>query len=271
MAFEGGTSTDYALEIGSGAFIPGFEDGVIGHSVGETFDIDVTFPAEYQEETLAGKPVVFTVTIKSITKYNTPELNDEFVKTVSEKSKTVEEYKKELKSTLKESLETTTEANLTTASWEALMANVEVKKYPKERLQNTIEEIRTQFETMAEQYQMEFTDFLKDYVGMDEDTFNSQLSKSAKEQVKQELAVELIAEKEKLTLSAKELEKKMEEYVKTYGYESLDAMKKDASEEMLEKMATKEAVQEWVTKNSKQVETKDADTSGATDTSTTEE
>ena len=94
---------------------------------------------------------------------------------------------------------------------------------------------------------------------MDEDTFNSQLSKAAKDQVKQDLAVNLIAEKEKLTPTEKELEKKYKEYAQQYGYESVDALKEAASEDDLKRMATQEAVQDWVTKNCKQVEKKDSD------------
>lgn len=257
--FDGGSSTDYPLEIGSGSFIPGFEDGIIGHNIGETFDINVTFPEDYGNADMAGKEAVFTVTIKSISVQNLPELNDELVKSVSEKSKTVEEYRKEVKKSLEDANKTTAEENLKSSAWEALMANVEVKKYPQKDLKSMIEKIRTQYEQMAEYYQVEFSEFLQTYLQMDEDTFNSQLSKAAKDQVKQDLAVNLIAEKEKLTPTEKELEKKYKEYAEQYGYESVDALKKAASEDDLKRMATQEAVQDWVAKNCKQVEKKDSD------------
>ena len=100
-AFKGGTATDAQLTLGSGQFIDGFEDGVVGHNIGDTFDLDLTFPENYGNEDLAGQAVVFTVTLKGISQTDVPELTDEFVQSVSDTSKTVEEYKKEIKKSLK--------------------------------------------------------------------------------------------------------------------------------------------------------------------------
>lgn len=261
VAFDNGSGTDYPLEIGSGSFIPGFEDGVIGHNIGETFDIDVTFPEDYGSADLAGKAAVFTVTVKSISKSNVPELNDEFVQKVSKESKTVEEYKKEVKQLLADNNKASAEETLVSDAWAALMENVEVKKYPTKELQKMIETIDSQYKQYAEMYGVEFSEFLETYMGMDEDTYNTQLSKAAKSQIQQDQVIELIAKKEKLTLSKDELQKKYEEYAETYGYESVDAMLEDASEEDLEKMANKEIVQKWVADNCKQVESKENDKS----------
>ena len=101
VAFDGGTATDAQLTLGSGQFIDGFEDGVVGHNIGDTFDLDLTFPENYGNEDLAGQAVVFTVTLKGISQTDVPELTDEFVQSVSDTSKTVEEYKKEIKKSLK--------------------------------------------------------------------------------------------------------------------------------------------------------------------------
>lgn len=259
VAFDGGSGSDYALVIGSGSFIPGFEDGVIGHNIGETFDIDVTFPEDYQNADMAGKAAVFTVTVKSISKSNLPELNDEFVKKVSKESKTVEDYKKEVKKLLKENNKASAEQTLVSNAWEALMENVEVKKYPTKELQEMIETIDAQYQQYAQMYGLEFAEFLETYMGMDEDTYNAQLSKAAKSQIQQEQVIDLIAKKEKLTLSEDKLQKKYEEFAETYGYESVDAMLEDVSEDELKKMANKEAVQKWVADNCKQVESKDTD------------
>lgn len=261
VAFDGGTSTDYPLEIGSGTFIPGFEDGIIGHNIGETFDVNVTFPAEYQSTDLAGKDAVFTVTIKSLSKSNVPELSDEFVKKVSKESATVEDYKKEVKSLLEENNKASAEETLVSNAWAVLMENVEVKKYPTEELQEMIKTIDSQYQQYAGMYGVEFDEFLETYMGMDEDTYNTQLSKAAKSQIQQEMVIELILEKEKLGLSDDELQKKYEEYAETYGYESVDAMIEDAKEEELKKMADREIVQKWVADNCKQVESKDKEDS----------
>ena len=97
VAFDGGTATDAQLTLGTGQFIDGFEDCVVGHNIGDTFDLDLTFPENYGNEDLAGQAVVFTVTLKGISQTDVPELTDEFVQSVSDTSKTVEEYKKEIK------------------------------------------------------------------------------------------------------------------------------------------------------------------------------
>lgn len=261
VAFDGGSATDSDLEIGSGTFIPGFEDGIIGHNAGETFDIDVTFPEDYGNAEMAGKAAVFTITVKSISKSNVPELNDDFVAKVSKESKTVEDYKKEVKKLLADNNQASAEETLVSNAWSALMENVEVKKYPTEELQEMIDMIDSQYKQYAEMYGVEFTDFLETYLNMDEDTYNTQLSKAAKSQIQQEQVIELIAKKEKLALSEDELQKKYEEYAETYGYESVEAMLEDASEEELKKMANKEVVQKWVADNCKQVEPKESDDS----------
>jgi trigger factor len=99
VAFEGGKGTDYPLTIGSGAFIPGFEDALIGAEIGKETDVNVTFPEEYQEKSLAGKPAVFKCTVKSIKEKELPELNDEFASEVSEFD-TLAEYKESVKADL---------------------------------------------------------------------------------------------------------------------------------------------------------------------------
>ena len=104
-AFDGGSSTDYPLEIGSNSFIDGFEDSIIGHNAGDTFDWNGKFPENYGSSDLAGKDVTFTITVKSISKKKTPKLTDKFVKKVSKESKTVEEYKDWLLNNSREQLE----------------------------------------------------------------------------------------------------------------------------------------------------------------------
>lgn len=263
VAFDGGTASDQQLKLGSDSFIDGFEDGVIGHNIGETFDLNLTFPEDYQSTDLAGQAVVFTVTLKGISISEVPELNDEFVKTVSEKSETVEEYKKEIKETLEQNNEETAKSTLMESAWSVVMENTTVTKYPKEELQEMITMIKDQYTVMAGYYGLEFEEFLTQYMNMDEETFNSQATQAAKEQMKQNLAVDLIAEKAKIDVSEKTLEKKYEVYAENYGYESVDqmieALKEAGNEESLEQMAKTEIVQEWVVDNCKQVEKKSDD------------
>ena len=110
--FEGGKGEMYSLVIGSGSFIPGFEDQIIGHSTGDEFDVNVTFPEEYQVPELAGAPAVFKVKLHEIKARILPELDDEFVKDVSSESETVEQYREEVRKDLAEDLKKAREADI---------------------------------------------------------------------------------------------------------------------------------------------------------------
>ena len=113
VAFAGGEGKDYELELGSGAFIDGFEEGIVGHSIGETFDLNLTFPDPYtRNPDLAGEEVVFTVTLKAIKGKNVPELTDDILSEIGTSATTVEEYKAEVKKHLEESNAKTAEENL---------------------------------------------------------------------------------------------------------------------------------------------------------------
>ena len=134
-AFQGGTSSNYALELGSNTFIDGFEDGIIGHTPGETFDLNLTFPENYQSTDLAGQEVVFTVTLNGFL----PELSDDIVKILADKSETVEEYKKEVKNDLQATKDESYESSLKEAAWNAILDNTEVKEYPEDKVQEYID------------------------------------------------------------------------------------------------------------------------------------
>lgn len=272
MAFDGGTATDAQLTLGSGQFIDGFEDGVVGHNIGDTFDLDLTFPENYGNEDLAGQAVVFTVTLKGISQTDVPELTDEFVQSVSDTSKTVEEYKKEIKKSLKKNSKENQQNTIKENAWKAVLENTTVNKYPKKDLKNMISSIKTQYKNMASYYNLDFADFLKQYMNMDEETFNSKATQAAKDQVKANLAADLIIEKAKIDVSDKTLEKKYKEYAKAYGYEDVDALKKaleDAGNlENLEKTARLDIVEDWVADNCKQVKSTSSDSSKSGSNST---
>jgi trigger factor len=272
VAFDGGTATDAQLTLGSGQFIDGFEDGVVGHNIGDTFDLNLTFPENYGNEDLAGQAVVFTVTLKGISQTDLPELTDEFVQSVSDTSKTVEEYKKEIKKSLKKNSKENQQNTIKENAWKAVLENTTVNKYPKKDLKNMISSIKTQYKNMASYYNVDFADFLKQYMNMDEETFNSKATQAAKDQVKANLAADLIIEKAKIDVSDKTLEKKYKEYAKAYGYEDVDALKKaleDAGNlENLEKTARLDIVEDWVADNCKQVKSTSSDSSKSGSNST---
>ena len=258
-AFEGGSSEDYQLELGSGTFIDGFEDGIVGHSAGETFDLNLTFPDDYGSTDLAGKDVVFTVTLKTVSISNVPELNDEFVQSVSEDSSTVEEYRKEVRRMLEDNYAESAQLTLTENAWSAVMDNTEVKQYPDGAVDEMKNTIREQYQNMADSYGMEFADFLSSYMGMDEDTFEEQLQTAAENQVKQDLIVDLIIDEENLDVSDAALEELYNQYVEDYGFSSLDDLKSAATEEELEDMARLQIVQEFIVDNCEQVQSSDSE------------
>lgn len=254
--FQGGSATDTDLTLGSGGFIEGFEAGLVGHANGETVELNLTFPENYSmAPEKAGKPVVFTVTIKKITTQTLPELNDEFVQSVSKDSKTVEEYKKEIKKKLKEQNQENADISLQNAVWNEVIANSEVKKYPKEDVKEETDNLKKMYVQMAEYNGLEFKDFLEQSMnGMTEEQFDEQAEEAAKSTVKQKLAVKLIAEKEKLDLSEKEYDKEIEQYAKDYGFESSDAIKEAIDEDVLKNDILMTKVKKWLAENCKQVD-----------------
>lgn len=268
VQFDGGTAAGFDLVLGSNRFIgasgdyKGFEEQLVGHKTGEEFDITVQFPQEYNNADLAGKVAVFHIKINSIYVMEKPELNDEWVAKKSDKSKTVKEYKKELKKDMEKSNDERVQAQLQSSVGEALMEKVEVKKLPEDQVNAKKTEITDQWKKYAEEMQMDFVEFLQQYGGYDEATFNEQVQMVAENTVKQELAVRLIADEKKITVSDEEYEKKLEEYVEMSNLPDVDALKEQYSEENLRFSVLADKVSEYLVKSCVQVE------SSATGTST---
>lgn len=250
--FDGGSAQGYDLTIGSGQFIDGFEDSIIGHNTGETFDWNGNFPDPYSANPdFSGKPVTFTITINSISQL--PELTDDFVKKVSKKSKTVDEYKKEVKKTLEDSADENYTYNLESEAWDAVMDKVEVEKYPEKEVSDLKDSMIQTYKDMADSYGMSYEDLIKTQWNMETADFEKQAEKSAKEAVKQKYAARAIADEEGLTPSDKEYEKEFKKMAKEYGFEDVDAMKKAASEEDLKDMVLQNVVKEWLADHCVQV------------------
>lgn len=257
--FDGGSADNYPLELGSGSFIEGFEDSIVGHNVGETFDWNGKFPDDYQNTDLAGKDVVFTITVNALTEPELPELTDDFVKTVSEESETVEEYREEVRKNLEETAQENYDSELNSAVWEAVLEKAEVKGYPDgevDRIYNTYLE---QYQEMASYYNMEYDEFIQLYTEMTVDEFEEEAKEAAKDNIKQSQVAEVIAEKEGLTLTDEEYEKEFEKLAEDYGYEDVDDLKEVAGEETLKQLVLQPIVQEWLAENCVQKETDDGD------------
>lgn len=269
-AFDGGSAEGYDLTIGSGSFIEGFEDSIIGHTPGETFDWNGKFPDDYSNNPdLAGKDVTFTITVNYINGETIlPDLDDDFVKQVSDKSKTVAEYKKEIKKQLEESNTTDYDSQLQDEAWNAVLEKAEVKKYPDGDVEDIENQIKEQYQNAADSYGLAFEDFLAQYYSMTEDDFNKQVTDAAKETVKQRLVAKAIADKEKLTPSKKELNKEYEKLAEQYGYKDVDALKEIADDDTLENIVITNKVKEYLADNCIQVKSdKKSDSSSSSSSS----
>jgi trigger factor len=217
-AFDGGSSNDYSLTIGSGSFIDGFEDGLIGVEVGKTVDLNLTFPDDYSSTELAGKDVVFTVTVKSRQVLVVPTLDDKFVKDNSD-VETVAEYKTFIKDQLTQ--EKTDAAVLAQKEklWGTIVSASKVIKYPEKEVQAVIDSTVAEYKDYADQYEMEYVDFLQQYVGVaDEADFNAQVADYANVLVKEEMIIYYIAEKENITTTKDEYKQFITDTLADYGY-----------------------------------------------------
>ena len=222
VEFEGGAADNVELEIGSNTFIgatddyKGFEEQIIGHKTGEDFNIKVQFPAEYPSEDLQNAIAVFKIKLNGIYEDDIPELNDEFVQTVSEKSKTVEEYKKEVKEQIKENEKQQIDAQIAYDILDVLVSKTEVKKFPEGSVEEKIAEADEYYHSMAMQSGMDFADFCQQLLGVTEDEYKENLKKISEDQVKLELACQLIAEEKNLEPSKEEYD----EMIKGFAAES---------------------------------------------------
>ena len=203
VAFDGGKGTDFPLTLGSGQFIPGFEDQVVGHKTGEDFEIEVTFPEDYQMKDLAGQKATFKITIKEIKAQELPEFDDEFVKDVSE-FETVAEYKEDLKKKLEENAAQKADAQFENYLFEQIIKNLE-GEIPECMYDQRVEREISEFEARLAQNQMTL-DLYFQYTGMDREDLKATYRDRAENEVKLRLALESIVAKEGLTVEDSEVE-----------------------------------------------------------------
>lgn len=203
VAFDGGKGTDFPLTLGSGQFIPGFEDQVVGHKTGEDFEIEVTFPEDYQMKDLAGQKATFKITLKEIKAQELPEFDDEFVKDVSE-FETVDEYKEDLKKKLEENATQKADAQFENYLFEQIIKNLE-GEIPECMYDQRVEREISEFEARLAQNQMTL-DLYFQYTGMDREDLKATYRDRAENEVKLRLALESIVAKEGLTVEDSEVE-----------------------------------------------------------------
>ncbi len=202
-AFDGGKAEKFSLEIGSGRFIPGFEDQIVGKSIDEEFDVNVTFPEDYNAENLAGKPAVFKCKIHEIKGKELAELDDEFAKDVSEFD-TIAEYKADIKAKLEETVKKQADSALDNTISEKL-AEILVAEVPEAMFEHRIADMLREWEYRNRYAGITLADYLK-YTGLTIDQFKENFRAPAEIQVKLRLALEKIAELEKIEIDEAALE-----------------------------------------------------------------
>lgn len=228
VAFEGGTAQGYDLAIGSGTFIEGFEEGLIGVNVGETVDLNLTFPEDYAKTELAGQAVVFTVTVNSISISKPAELNDEFVAQFGNTS--VEEFRNSAIISLEDSAEATYMTELQNQAIDILTEGCEFTDGLPEGLYAYYQQqIKANFENYAAAYGVDLNTFISQAYGTTEEEFNLQIEEGAAKSTRQAMACALIAQKEGITVTDEEVEADLAENYAKLGYESPEAYKENAS------------------------------------------
>ena len=213
VAFEGGKGENYDLELGSGNFIPGFEEQVIGHKVDEEFDINVTFPEEYAEE-LAGKDAVFKIKLHKIMKKELPKYDDEFVKDVSEFD-TIADYEKSLEEEIKARKEAAAQRAFESAVMDTLCDNV-VAEIPEVMIEKEIDNQVNEFDYRLRSQGMSMDMYLQ-YLGMDIAALRDSYKEGAEKQVKLRLALEKVVELEKIDIPDEDVETELKTYADAYN------------------------------------------------------
>lgn len=216
VAFEGGKGEKHELKLGSGQFIPGFEEQVAGHSVGEEFDIDVTFPAEYHAEDLAGAPVVFKVKIHEIREIELPALDDEFAKDVSDFD-TLDEYKADIKSTIEKRKADQADRETDDEIVDILVSKLE-GEIPECMFEAETEEILRQYDNRLKSQGLDLDTYMK-YTGTTLESLRSDIRPDAEKRVKSRLALEKIAELEGITASEEDVAEEIAKIAKAYNME----------------------------------------------------
>lgn len=244
-AFEGGKGSNYELELGSGQFIPGFEDQVIGHNAGESFDVNVKFPEEYTPE-LAGKDATFKVTLHEIKVKELPELDDEFAKDLDYDN--VDELKKGVEADMLEHRQSDVEKEFEAKLMEELVANVEAE-IPEVMFDTQKEENINNFAQRLAQQGIDVDTYLS-YMGTDKEAFESSMREQAVSQVKLGLALDKIAEDEKIEVSAEDIEEEFKKLAEMYGME-VEKIKSLIAEDLLKADLLKEKVVKFVVDNAK--------------------
>lgn len=238
-AFEGGKAENYNLKLGSGNFIPGFEEQIIGHKTGEEFSINVKFPEDYQAEELKGKDAEFKINLHEIKTKELPEVDDEFVKDVSEKE-TLDEYKEELKETVAKRLVEEAEKDVDDQIANKLMELLE-GEIPEAMYDNQANEMVREFEMRLRAQGLDMNTYMQ-YMGVDGNGLKGMYKDEAEKRVKLRLALETVAKKENIEVTDADLEEEYSKMAENYKMEAEQVKAAVPSESLTEDIKVEKAL-----------------------------
>jgi len=253
--FDGGSADNYSLELGSGSFIPGFEDQLIGHNTDDDVDVKVTFPEDYHAKDLAGKEAIFKVKVHEIKEKQLPELDDDFAKDVDEDVDTLAELKDKTKKELQENKDNQAKAAIEDAAINAAVENAEIQDIPQSMLdEDTNRQMQQYLAGMQQQGispQMYFQ-----ITGTKEDDLKKQFAADAEQRVKTNLVLEAIVDDADLAATEDEIKAEISDLAKQYGMKE-DQVKNALSEDMLTHDIKIRKAVDLVADSAKQVEKAD--------------
>ena len=246
VPFEGGKADGYSLELGSGSFIPGFEEQLVGKNIDEDVEVNVTFPEEYHAKELAGKPAVFKCKIHKITAKEMPELDDEYVADISEFD-TVDAYKEDIKKRLTERKENQVKRAQEDEALAKIIADSDIE-LPEAMVNTQVDQMINDYARQLSASGLSFDQYLK-FTGMTLEQLKSQMRPDAEDRIKGSLVLEEIAKAEKLEATDEDLEEKIKDTAAQYGMDpeelkknlsdkEKDNMKKDLALELAVKFIT---------------------------------
>ncbi|MCA2390676.1 MULTISPECIES: trigger factor [Lactococcus] len=216
VEFEGGKGSNHSLELGSGQFIPGFEEQLVGTKAGETVEVKVTFPENYQAEDLAGKEALFVTTVNEVKAKELPELDDELAKDIDEEVETLDELKAKFRKELEESKAEAYDDAVETAAIEAAVANAEIKEIPEEMIHEEVHRAMNEFLGGMQQQGISPEMYFQ-ITGTSEDDLHKQYEADADKRVRTNLVIEAIATAENFTTSDEEVKAEIEDLAGQYN------------------------------------------------------
>ena len=239
VAFDGGKGSDYPLKLGSGNFIPGFEEQVAGHKIGENFDVNVTFPEEYHAKELAGKAAVFKTVIHKIKHIELPELDDDFAKDVSEFD-TMDEYRADVKAKIAKRHETEADHKFEDAILDTLIEKLEAD-IPEAMFVAETENFVRDYDNRLRMQGLDLKTYFQ-YTGMNLDSLREQLRPQAEKQVKLRLALEKIAELEKIEVTDADIDEEIQRIADSYQMEADKVREMVPTDSIAQDMKVKKAM-----------------------------